>query len=63
MMKFKRTIEWTKANLFKGDELKRQRSDFVKFINEKDKRRGTDFLGTFPELRGFYNECKNNTSN
>ena len=60
--KFKRTVEWTKANLFKGKELKRQRADFVRFIDEKDKRRGTNFLETFPQLKEFYNASKSNTS-
>ena len=53
--KFKRTIAWTKANLMKGEELERNRKDFVKFANEKDRRRGTNFLETFPELKEFYN--------
>ena len=61
--KFKRTIDWTKANLFTGDELKRQRLDFAKFVHEKDKRRGTDFISTFPELKEFYNESYNTTRN
>lgn len=54
--KFKRTIAWTKANLMKGEELERNRKDFVKFANEKDRRRGTNFLETFPELKEFYND-------
>ena len=52
--KFKRTIAWTKANLMKGEELERNRKDFVKFANEKDRRRGTNFLETFPELKELY---------
>ena len=54
--KFKRTIAWTKANLMKGEELERNRKDFVKFANEEDRRRGTNFLETFPELKEFYND-------
>ena len=54
--KFKRTIAWTKANLMKGEELERNRKDFVKFANKKDRRRGTNFLETFPELKEFYND-------
>ena len=54
--KFKRTIAWTKANLMKGEELERNRKDFVKFANEKDRRRGTNFLETFPGLKEFYND-------
>ena len=52
--KFKRTIAWTKANLMKGEELERNRNDFIKFAKEKDKRRGTDFLEVFPELKELY---------
>lgn len=32
--------------------------DFVLFFDEHDKRRGTSFLGTFPELTDLYNHCK-----
>ena len=46
----------------KGKELKRQRADFVRFIDEKDKRRGTNFLETFPQLKESYNASKSNTS-
>ena len=33
--------------------------DFVKFVDEHDRRRGTNFLETFPEMYGFYTEIKN----
>ena len=32
--------------------------DFVLFFDEHDKRRNTNFLGTFPELSNLYNYCK-----
>lgn len=32
--------------------------DFVKFVDEYDRRRGTNFLQTFPEFAGFYHEVK-----
>lgn len=32
--------------------------DFGLFFEEHDKRRGTDFAKTFPELADFYNYCK-----
>lgn len=32
--------------------------DFVTFVDEHDKRRGTNFLKTFPEMSEFYNYCK-----
>jgi organic radical activating enzyme len=34
------------------------RKDFVAFVDEHDKRRGTNFLKTFPEMTEFYNLCK-----
>lgn len=63
ILKFKRTVEWTKANLFTGEELKRNRIDFFRFAKEKDKRRGTDFLATFPELKEFYNDASISNEN
>lgn len=32
--------------------------DFVLFFDEHDRRRGTDFLATFPEMLSFYEYCK-----
>jgi hypothetical protein len=32
--------------------------DFWLFFNEHDRRRGTDFLATYPEFANFYNYCK-----
>lgn len=34
------------------------RIDFVKYINEYDRRRGTNFFATFPELLDFYYYCE-----
>jgi len=33
--------------------------DFIRFVDEHDRRRGTDFLATFPELEEFYTTIKN----
>ncbi len=38
--------------------LKRDRKDFYRFFSEHDRRRGTDFVKTFPELEEFWNLCK-----
>jgi len=35
-----------------------QRKNFVAFIEEYDKRRGTNFSDTFPEYASFFQECK-----
>ena len=34
------------------------RVDFVKYVNEYDRRKGTNFLKTFPEYAKFYQRCK-----
>jgi len=34
------------------------RADFYKFFNEHDRRRGTDFLATFPEMTSWWAECQ-----
>ena len=34
------------------------RKDFYNFFSEHDRRRGTNFEKTFPELADFYNKCK-----
>ena len=47
---------------FMGDvdvyDREHHRKDFYKFFSEHDKRRGTDFCKTFPELADFYHKCK-----
>jgi hypothetical protein len=35
-----------------------RRADFYRFFSEHDRRRGTNFLETFPEMREFWNECR-----
>ena len=34
------------------------RADFYRFFSEHDRRRGTDFLKTFPEMRTWWDECQ-----
>jgi hypothetical protein len=35
----------------------RAKADFYRFFNEHDRRRGTDFLKTFPEMKAWWEEC------
>jgi hypothetical protein len=35
----------------------RAKADFYRFFAEHDRRRGTDFLATFPEMRAWWEEC------
>lgn len=40
------------------EEINQNRKDFVLFVDEHDRRRGTNFLATFPEMEEFYKRCK-----
>lgn len=40
------------------DMITKSKIDFYKFVNEHDKRRGTNFLETFPEYEALYRECE-----
>lgn len=40
------------------EEINQNRKDFVLFVDEHDRRRGTNFLQTFPEMEEFYKRCK-----
>jgi hypothetical protein len=33
-------------------------ADFYRFFSEHDRRRGTDFLATFPEMKSWWAQCK-----
>lgn len=39
-------------------EIEVQRAKFYEFVNNMDRRRGTNFLETFPEMEEFYRECE-----
>jgi hypothetical protein len=41
------------------EDIDQNRKDFVKFVDEHDRRRGTNFLKTFPEMEEFYFNCRN----
>ncbi len=55
--KFERVLQWVEKNRFTGNELIKHRKDFRAFVDEHDKRRGTNFIETFPELEYFYEMC------
>jgi hypothetical protein len=44
--------------LHKEDNTDTYRKDFAIFVDEHDRRRGTNFLETFPEYKEFYEICK-----
>tara|TARA_Y100000590_G_scaffold72507_1_gene79664 strand:- start:738 stop:2144 length:1407 start_codon:yes stop_codon:yes gene_type:complete len=57
--KMKRFIEYVKAGPNEAERINLDvsRKDFKYFIDEHDRRRGTNFKKTFPELVEFYNLC------
>jgi organic radical activating enzyme len=38
--------------------IQQNKADFYRFFNEADRRHGTDFLTTFPEMTAWWKECK-----
>ncbi len=54
--KVQRLIDWINADT--GFDRNKAMKNFHLFWSEHDRRRGTSFLNTFPELEYFYNECK-----
>ena len=58
IQKIKRIYDWKLAQWpDKEKHLKEYRYNFGKFFQEHDKRRGTNFSSTFPELEEFYRKC------
>ena len=55
LQKFKTVVRWVEQNRFTGEDLNSHRTDFKLFIDEHDRRRGTDWHAAFPELEYFYN--------
>jgi hypothetical protein len=57
IQKVKRTYDYAIST--DNFDVNKNRKDFVKFVDEHDKRRGTNFLKTFPELEKLYTNVKN----
>jgi organic radical activating enzyme len=55
--KFKRVYELI-MNKVDEPEVTRNQKDLVKFVDEHDRRRGTNFLETFPEMEEYYHKWK-----
>ena len=56
IQKIKRTYDYAIKNTGNGQEFFREQ--FAKYITEYDKRRETDFVKTFPQLKTFYEKYK-----
>jgi hypothetical protein len=55
IQKIKRTYDYAISN--EGDPEK-LRKKFIKYVTEYDKRRSTDFIKTFPQLKDYYDKYK-----
>ncbi len=54
-----RDIAWMRdGQKLSNEYLNRNKADFYKFFSEHDRRRGTDFLQTFPEMITWWKECE-----
>jgi hypothetical protein len=57
VQKVKRIYDWMVSPQDNVQQMK-NRYSFAKYFEEHDRRRGTNFVKTFPELEEFYNFCK-----
>lgn len=54
-----RDISWMREGQNQPkQQLDQRKADFYKFFAEHDRRRGTDFLKTFPEMAAWWKECE-----
>ena len=56
--KFRRVVDYMRTTNYEETKLKQARTDFYHWFTEFDKRRECSLVETFPELRKFYNDCK-----
>ena len=56
--KFRRVVDYMETTVYSEEKLREGRKDFYNWFTEYDRRRGTDFIATFPEMVAFYNRCK-----
>jgi organic radical activating enzyme len=59
LQRLQRVIDWmNEGRNLDPDYVTMQQADFYKFFNEHDRRRGTDFLKSFPEMSEFWRQCE-----
>lgn len=56
--KFLRVVKYMETAAYPGEKIWQGKKDFYNWFTEYDRRRGTDFIKTFPELADFYNQCQ-----
>ena len=55
VQRMRRDIAWMREGT---ENVEQKRADFYRFFSEHDRRRNTDFLSTFPEMKSFWQECE-----
>jgi hypothetical protein len=59
VQRLRRDIDWMKeGSKLDPEYVKLQKADFYRFFNEHDRRRGTNFLKSFPEMSQWWAECQ-----
>jgi organic radical activating enzyme len=61
LARFDRDIAWMRAA--QDQDHSQAKGDFYRFFSEHDRRRGTDFLKTFPEMAAWWKECEYHAKN
>jgi len=56
IQRLRRDIAWMREA--QSADFSREKADFYRFFREHDRRRNTNFLKTFPEMRAFWAECE-----
>ena len=56
VQRIERDIAWMREGQHKDNST--AKADFYRFFNEHDRRRETDFLTAFPEMRAWWAECE-----
>jgi len=56
VQRLRRDIAWMRKG--QDRDWSQERADFYRFFSEHDRRRGTDFLSVFPNMRGWWTECE-----
>ena len=55
--KFKRVVRYMETTQYSDEKIREGRRDFYNWFTEYDRRRGTNFCETFPDLNKFYEDC------
>ena len=54
-----RDIAWMRnGQQLDHEYIKKNKADFYRFFNEHDRRRETNFIKTFPDMKEWWSECK-----